>query len=251
MNKLLRTSAVFVKRNAPTILTVLGGAGVVATAVTAVKATPKALYLLDQAKEEKGEELTKFETVKVAGPAYIPSAIVGAGTLACIFGANVLNKRQQAAMMSAYALLENSYKEYKNKVKELYGESTDKIVREEIAKDKYAENDIYVEDNKLLFYDQFSERYFNATMEDVIRAEYAINRKISLWGGAYLNEFYEALDIPPVDYGEHLGWSTGLLMDTAWADWLDFNHDKVEMDDGMECYILSMSVEPMVDYNYY
>lgn len=251
MNKLLRTSAVFVKRNTPTILTVLGGVGVVATAVTAVKATPKALYLLEQAKEEKSEELTKFETVKVAGPAYIPSVIVGAGTLACIFGANVLNKRQQAAMMSAYALLENSYKEYKNKVKELYGESTDKIVREEMAKDKYAENDIYVDDNKLLFYDQFSERYFNATMEDVIRAEYTINRKISLWGGAYLNEFYEALDIPPVDYGEHLGWSTGLLMDTAWADWLDFNHDKVEMDDGMECYILSMSVDPMVDYDYY
>ena len=40
-----------------------------------VKATPKALSLLEQAKEEKGEELTKLETVKIAGPAYIPSIV--------------------------------------------------------------------------------------------------------------------------------------------------------------------------------
>lgn len=251
MNKLLRTSKVFIKRNSPTILTVLGGAGVIGTAVLAVKATPKAMQLLEQAEKEKGEELTKIETVKVAGPAYIPAAITGVGTLACIFGANVLNKRQQAAMTSAYTLLENAYKEYKNKVTELYGEEADKAVREEIAKDHYKESDIEPEDNKLLFYDQFSEQYFNATMEDVIKAEYEINRRISLWGGVYLNEFYELLNIPQPDYGEHLGWSSGTLMDMAWSDWLDFEHEKVELDDGMECYIITMSVEPMFDYDYY
>lgn len=249
MNNLLLKSKQFVKRNAPTILTCVGGVGVVATAVMAVKATPKALTLLEQAKEEKGEDLTKLETVKVAGPAYIPTVLTGAGTLACIFGANVLNKRQQAGLMSAYALLDNSYKEYKKKVVELYGEEADKEVRKEIAKDHYEERTVEVD--KLLFYDQFSERYFESTMDKVIAAEYAVNRKISLWGGAYVNEFYEALDIPTIEGGECLGWSSGGLMEEAWTSWLDFDHDKVTMDDGLECIIITMRSEPTVDYMYY
>lgn len=251
MNKLLRQSKVFLNRYSSTILTCVGGAGVVVTSVMAVKATPKALKLLEQAKDEKGEELTKLEVVKVAGPVYIPSIVMGVSTIACIFGANVLNQRKQAALMSAYAVLDNSYKDYRNKVEELYGEEADAHVRSEIVKDKYEEENVEVDDNKQLFYDAFSERYFESTMENVIRAQYAINRKISLWGGADLNEFYEALDIPPVDYGKHLGWSSGSLMEMAWSDWLDFDHEKVVMDDGLECYIITISVEPMFDYEYY
>lgn len=251
MNKWLHRSKTFLNRNASTILTCMGGVGVIATSVLAVKETPKALSLLEQAKEEKGEDLTTAEIVKTAAPVYIPAAIVGVSTIACIFGANLMNKRQQAALMSAYALLDSSYKEYKEKVTELFGEEAADQVRQEIVKDKYEDTDIVVEDGKLLFYDLYSERYFNATMDAVIRAEYEINRKISLWGGAGLNEFYEALDIPPVDYGEHVGWSSGGLMEMAWSEWLDFTHEKVVLDDGLECYIINMSVEPVFDYEYY
>lgn len=49
----------FVKRNPSTILTCLGGVVVVATKITAVKATPKALQLIEEAEKEKGEKLTK------------------------------------------------------------------------------------------------------------------------------------------------------------------------------------------------
>ena len=252
MNKLLGRSQLFIKRNASTILTCVGAAGVVVTAVTAVKATPKAMKLIEKAKAEKGEDLTKLEVVKVAGPAYIPTIVSGAATIACMFGANALNKRQQAALMSAYALLDNSYKEYKKKVIELYGDEADTRIREEIAKDKYDEDNIELQDgNNQLFYDAFSERYFESTTEKVIAAEYAINKKISVWGGAYLNEFYEELDIPQVDYGEHLGWSCGSLFEYAWSSWLDFDHEKVVMDDGLECYIVTMAVEPIFDYDYY
>ena len=62
----------FIKRNASTILTCIGATGVVATAVMVAKEAPKALSLLEDAKEEKGEELTKWEKVKIAGPVYIP-----------------------------------------------------------------------------------------------------------------------------------------------------------------------------------
>lgn len=251
MNKLLRQVRVFVTKNASTILTVTGSVGVAATSVMAVQATPKAMRLIEQAKEEKGEDLTKLEIVKVAAPVYIPAALVGASTIACVVGANVLNKRQQAALASAYAFLDNSYKEYKKKVEELYGEGANYQIRGELAKDKYEDDDIQVEDGKLLFYDNYSERYFNARMEDVINAEYQINRKISLWGSAFLNEFYELLDIPQVDYGEYLGWSSSSLMDITWADWLEFRHEHVVMEDGMECYILIIDTDPMYDYEYY
>ena len=116
MNHLLHHSKLFFKRNSSTILTCVGALGVVTTSVLAVKATPKALALIEAAKEEKGEELTPVETVQVAGPVYIPAIVTGVSTIACIFGANALNKRQQAALMSAYALLDSSYKEYKAKV---------------------------------------------------------------------------------------------------------------------------------------
>ena len=251
MNKWLRSSTVFVKRNASTILTVVGGAGVVATSVMAVKATPKAMMLLEEAKKEKGEELTTLEVVATAGPSYIPAIVTGVSTIACIFGANALNKRQQAALMSAYALLDNTYKDYKRKVEELCGEGSDKEIRRELAKDKYEANSVAVEEGKQLFYDEFSERYFESTMENVIRAEYELNKKISQWGGANLNEFYEHLDIPQVDYGEFLGWSSGSLMETKWAQWLDFEHEKVVMEDGLVCYIITISDEPMYDYEYY
>ena len=75
----------FIKQNASTILTFIGATGVVATAIMVAKETPKALSLLEDAKEKKGEDLTKWEKVKIAGPAYIPSIVTGAATIACIF----------------------------------------------------------------------------------------------------------------------------------------------------------------------
>ena len=251
MNGRVRSSTMFMKRNASTILTCVGGAGVVATSVMAVKATPKAMRLLEEAQAEKGEDLTKLEKVKVAGPAYVPAIIVGASTLACVFGANVLNQRKQAALMSAYALLDSSYKDYRKKVEALYGEGADKNVRTELAKDKYDENDISVNDGKQLFYDEYSERYFETTMEDVIKAQYEINRKIAMWGGATLNDFYEFVGLPTVDYGDYIGWSYGTLFEMCWEPWLDFYHEKVELDDGLECFIIRYSTEPMYDYEYY
>ena len=234
----------FLKRNGSTILTVLGGVGVVATAVTAVKATPKAINLIEVYEEQKGEDLTTLEKVRVAGPHYIPAILIGAGTIACIFGANVLNKRNQASLMSAYALIDNSYKEYKKKVAELYGEETHKEVVSSIAKDKYTD-DIRVDDNKMLFYDEFSHRYFESTLEDVIKAEYNTNRKLQCNGGVYLNEYYEFLDLEPIPGGTELGWSSGILESHYLAEQIAFDHWKVVLEDGLECCIITLRYEPV------
>ena len=236
----------YVKRNASTILTGIGMVGVAATAVTAVKATPKALILLEAEKKKKGEQLTKIETIKVAGPAYIPSIIIGVSTITCIFGANYLNKQQQATLASAYALLDRSYREYRNKVKELYGESE---VQTEIAKDHYNEDELPEDDGKELFYDTYSKRYFRSTIEEVQRAEYHLNRNISMRDYAYLNEFYEMLGLEPIE--PELGWSNKKNIEGYWRTWIDFTHELVTMDDGLECHVIMFQKDPYLNFEDY
>ena len=237
---LLNSSKIFLKRNSSTILTCIGAAGVIATSVMAVKATPKAMVLLEKTKEEKGKELTNIEKVRVAGPAYIPAAIVGASTIACIFGANALSKKTQASLMSAYALLDSSYKQYKNKVKELYGEDSDCNVRKGMAKDKYEDekDDIHVNNEQKLFLDFYSLRYFESTERLVLKAENRVNELLKLYGRASLNDFYESLGMPTAYTGYELWWNVQKCPS------VEFTHDITTMDDGLECCVISMSVEP-------
>ena len=251
MNSLLNKSRVFLKRNSATILTCVGAVGVIATSVTAVKATPKALVLLEKAKEEKGEDLTKLETVKIAGPLYIPSIAIGVSTLACIFGANVLNKRGQASIMSAYALVDSTYKDYRTKVDELYGTEAGAQVRADIAKDKYEEQQIEPQGDNLLYYDFYSGRYFEASPTFVKTAEYELNRTLMLNDCAYLNEWYSLLGMKSVNHGLDFGWSTSANYAMYWQTWIDFHHEKTVMDDGLECIIISFAQEPYPDFEDY
>lgn len=248
LNDLFGKTKLFFKRNSSTILTCVGSIGVVTTAVLAVKATPKAMRLLESAEEEKGEELTTLEIVKIAGPAYIPATITGVSTIACIFGANILSKRQQASLMSAYALVENSYKEYKNKLKTLYGDDADKEITKEIVKDRYENYDVSVSDGKQLFFDYFSMRYFESTMEEVLIGENNFNKNLTLNGYASLNELYDSLGIPRVDYGYELGWSHETGGAFYGYSWIDFEHEKITLEGDLECCIISMSHEPTADF---
>lgn len=239
------------KRNASTILTCVGVVGVVATAALTAKAAPKALKALEDAKEEKGDDLTVPEVIKAAAPAYIPVVIAGAATVTCILGANMLSKRQQASLMSAYALLDNSYKEYKKKVGDLYGKEVDEHIKAEIAKDKYELTDIKPEGDTKLFYDEFSGRYFESTDAKVQKAEYELNRELQMRGWVTLNEFYSWLEIDPIESGDDLGWTPELNLEYAWQEWVDFNHHKVTMDDGLECVIVSMYIDPLPEFGDY
>lgn len=241
----------FIKRNSSTILTFAGVAGVIATGVMTAKATPKALQLIEETEKQKGEKLTKFEKFKVAAPSYIPAVLVGTSTIACIFGANILNKRHQAGLMSAYALLNQSHKEYKNKVKEMLGEDGELEIRQELAKDKYEGNEFEDEDDgKQLFYESYSQRYFRATNETVLRAQYEINRLMQEEGGLSLNVYFRLLGLEETEYGEYVGWSAGQLYDTYWTSWIEFYQEKVVMDDGLECYIVNV-LEPLADFDDY
>ena len=162
----------FLQNNSSSILTGVGVIGVIGTAVLTACATPKAMRLLENTEYEKiatsGEPLTKLEKVKIAAPAYIPAALTGTATIACIIGANVLNHRQQASLMSAYALLDRSYKEYRSKVRELYGKEADIRIREEMIKDDFEDEPFEFNEEFVTFYDERHMRFFESAAEKAI-----------------------------------------------------------------------------------
>lgn len=267
--RILAKSKSFLKRKSPTILTVIGAAGVVATAVTAVKATPKALAfvdeeirkqnraLLDEAEKNGNDvcaqinKLKPIEVVKVAWKPYIPAIVLGTATITCIFGANVLNRRQQAALSSAYLFLEQSYKEYRNKVKALYGDDADNKVDAEIAKDKFSDEDMIpvFDGEKCLFYEEHYGKFFERTMLEVRDAEYQLNRKLAKEGEVSLNDFMEFLDLPNVKDGDILGWSQEDGFDFYNYTWIEFEHVLLTVNDDMECYMIKTPLQPTVGYD--
>lgn len=250
----------FIKRNGATILTIAGGVGVVATTVMAIKATPKALERLEEAKQEKGDDLTTFEKVKVAGTVYIPTIAIGVGTLSCIFGANVMNKKQQASLVSAYALIDSSYKEYKQKLIELYGEETHQEIVDAIAAEKaknvgvnapgfVSNNALYVDEQcgeTRLFYIECEQRFFETTLEQVISAQYHLNRNYSLRGYSVLNEFYDFLGLEPTEYGSEVGWCNY----DEFTFWIDFNQRQTEIN-GRKCIVIEMPYGPDMEWKDY
>lgn len=244
--KLVDKTKIFLSRNSSTILTVISAVGVVTTVVMAVKATPKAMTLLDNAKKEKDEELTTLEKVQVAAQVYIPTVVMGTVTIACMFGANVLNKNKQASLASAYALLDNYHKQYRKTLIDLHGKEIDTEVRNEMARHNCSYHQIGsdVPDNKVIFYDEISGQSIVCYEREVMDAEYHLNRNFALRGYAPLNEFYYFLGLPQTEYGNEVGWS----MDGGYS-WIDFEHRLITRDDGGDdIYAIDMIIPPEADY---
>lgn len=265
IQQMLHKSGLYVRKYSPVALSCVASVGVVVTAVAAVKATPKAVMLIqaDSRKKHDGDPYaaTKKEAVVAAWKCYIPAVAIGASTIACIMGANALNRHQQAALTSAYALVQNSYKEYKDKLKELYGEEAHNAIMDSIVKEKCKDISIYtpgcfVSSSSLdfgegmepeitrTFYDAFSQRYFESTIEKVIQAEYHLNRNFMFAGVIPLNDFYEFLGLEKTELGDTVGWSSV----NGDIYWIDFNHHRLTLDDGMEIYVIEMVFEPTPEW---
>ena len=237
----------FLRKYSPTILTVVGAGGVVVTSVLAVKATPKAMMLLEEAKQEKGYDLTPVEVVKTAWKPYIPAVISGVSTIICIFGANHLNTRQQATLMSAYALLDNTYKEYQNKVNEVYGEDADTKVKHEMMSSRF-DDYLEVEEGKMLFMEYSSMRIFESTMDEVLQAECEFREILQSRGYACLNEYLDILGLQHVAHGYQLGWMDLETNEPYNCEELEFTYEEGVMKNGQKYCMIIPNMPPALDY---
>lgn len=239
------------QKRSSTVLTFIGAAGVIATAILSAKATPKAVEIL---RENSGwthegivEEPTSIDKIKLCWKCYIPAAAVGLSTIICIFGANGINKKRQAALISAYGLLRSSFNEYKDKVAELMGEEGVSEIRKAVSKDHFKEQNIPEEGGKLLFYDYFSGQYFTSTMAELIDAEYQMNRKFAVRGYVTIGEWYELLNLPNDMFNDVLGWSLDNEDDSEFR-WIDYEHELAKTEDGRDYYIVHMIYPPSADF---
>lgn len=257
---------IFIKKNSSTILSALASIGVMGTAILAVKATPKALKQIELHKKYPSNEnetlsdavkcksITKLEIVKATWKLYIPSILVGASTIACIFGSNYINKKNQKALISAYMLLESSYLRYRETANNLYGQDADEKINnlkhfKEVAND---DNIPKIDDNseEKLYFDSQSMRYFRSTPEALSEALILFNQHLCTDGYAYLNDLYDLIGLDRVDYGYQIGWSCSANDDIYSHDGIDIKIDLAELDDGLECWIISYTSYPSVDFLY-
>lgn len=230
MKGLVQHVETFFKKNGSTILTCLGAAGVVATMATTVKATIKAHeaitleevdrgthYVYDRiAKKHYKKDLGKLSTkerIKIAAPHFIVPGMFALGTIACIFGANVVNKKAQAALMSAYALLDESYKQYKDHANEVYGEDADRKIKLAMAEGTYEDGELKTinESGQMVYLDFNSMLTFHATPALISKAEEEVNNILAVNGKVYYYQWLEALGLPTIEDDYITGWTAEFI----------------------------------------
>lgn len=217
----------FAVKHTPEILTGVGIAGMFTMGVLAVKETPKALKSIEKEKKRLSKELgepvdnlTPIETIKVTWKHYVPAAVTGISSAACLIGASAKNLQRNAALVTAYKLSETALAEYKDKVVETMGERKEKTVREKVAEEQIKKNPvanaevIVTEQGTSRFHDPMSGRHFISSIEKIKKAENELNNTMlhEITGYATLNEFYDEIGLPHTDVGDSFGWNTTNLV---------------------------------------
>ena len=245
---LIKTIRSGLAKHSPAILTALGITGMIGTTVLAVKATPKALDLIENKKEELDKDgLTVAETVKATWKCYVPAAITCATSAACLIGASSVHTKRNAALATAYKLSESAFIEYRDKVVETIGEKKEQSVRDAIAKDHVEKNPvtnnevIITDRGYTLCYDELSGRYFYSDIEKIKKAANELNRQMLNDMYVSVNELYYELGLEGTKLGEQMGWNVdrGLI---------DLKFSATVSADDRPCIVLDYRVPPMYDY---
>lgn len=241
------------KKHSPEILVVAGIAGTVVSAVLACKATTKVAEILDETKGTldtihegmetgaiNGQEYTtedgKKDTVVVYAQTgmklaklYGPAIILGTLSITSILTSNNILRKRNVALGAAYAAIDKSFKEYRGRVIERFGEQVDTELKygikakkfEEIevdpetGKEKKVKKTVMVADPNLqsdyaVYFDSKSRNY--ETNPDYnrmfLKAQQAFaNDKLQTRGHLFLNEVLDDLDLPRTPAGQIVGWT--------------------------------------------
>ena len=213
MIPIIKSAARLLKTNSSKILIGAGIAGMMTAVVTAVEDTPKALECIENAKKEKGEELTKTEIMKASWKCYIRTVIFTGVSATCIIVGTVQQSRQHAALMAAYSLLESSSRDYHNKVIEMVGKDKDDEIQEAVSKDKAkkistknTEHIVSSGTGDELMIDQCSGRTFYGDPHEIRRLLVDINYQLFSEDWISLNEVYYTIGLDGIPLGNAVGW---------------------------------------------
>lgn len=245
-----------VKAHSPEILTGLGIAGMITTTILAVKATPRAIELIkeDSRKNHDGDPhaYTKKEVVKSAWKCYIPAAVTGTASVACIIGASSVHVRRNAALATAYQLSTTALNEYKEKVVETIGEKKEQVIREKIAQDKVDKNltnkneVVILGTGEVIFLEPVSMRPFKSDIETIRKIQNDLNYRLTSGMEEYisLSDFYDEVGLSHTSNSDDLGWNIGR------DGLIDIGTTPATLDDGRPCLVLDYQVSPRYDYRH-
>lgn len=241
--KLTKTCARFLRKHGGTMLAIGASVGVVLTAIETGKATIKAEKLVELNKDVP--EYDMKEKVKDCWQFYIPAAVLGAGTIGCIVGSNMLSRKEIASLSAAYMALGKTYQEYRRQVAERVGGEEEKDI---LAAAQRKEEASPASSEKVLCYEPISKRYFHATETELLGAFYETNRDFTENGYVALNDFYGYLNLDFVPALNDRGWSFDYFAEMWDNYWINFSYVKQHTDDGLEVYYVSAFQEPIEDY---
>lgn len=237
-------------KHSPEILAGVGVVGVVGSLVMACKATTKLSDILDESKEQldkikevaadpayeekysqddakKDTTITYVQTAMKVTKLYAPSVILCAGSLGCLLASNNILKKRNAALSAAYMTVDKSFKEYRKRVADRFGEEVEKEIRynikaEEITKVDEDGNEVTEtvkvmdgtdDPNSYSDYARFFDESCAAWQNDAeynltflkAQQQYA-NDLLKSRGRLFLNEVYRMLGIDETKAGQVVGW---------------------------------------------
>lgn len=254
LTNFFKSTKKFLSKHSPEILTGIGVAGMITTTILAVKATPKALELIEERNKielQNNEDfkcLGVLETVKTAWKPYIPAAALGVVSVSCIIGASAVNYKRNAALATAYAISESTLIKYRDKVIETIGEKKEKDVREKVGQDEINKKPvsnsqvIVTSKGNTLFMDAISGRYFRSDIDKIKKIVNELNRQMVHQNYISLNEFYYELGLDSIKNGSLLGWNldTGLI---------ELNFGTCLADNDEPCIVIDYLVSPRYDFD--
>lgn len=241
---------VFAEDHASEILTGVGVVGMVGSTVLAVKATPKALMLIEEKKDElETEQLPHLELVKATWRCYVPSAAVGVLSISCLVGSVGVNAKRSAALAAACTLSENAFRTYAEKTLEVVGQEKEHEIREFVGRQKIKDtpppentSSLYIcNDGESIVFEGTSGRYFKSDMTSIERAENAFNKRMLEEMTMSLNDYYYEIGLPTVSMGDIIGWDLDDGM-------LEFKIGSILSDDGKPCIYIEPSIQPRHDF---
>lgn len=251
------------RKHSPEILMVAGVAGVVVSTVMACKATLKVDAVMDETKEkmdkihkaekdgatESGEDYFIEDAKKDTAIVYAqtglklakicaPAIVIGALSITSILASNNILRKRNVALAAAYATVDKSFKEYRNRVIEKFGQEIDRELKynikaekvtatevdEETGKEKKVKkNTFVVNPSDVSGYARFFEKYtVDEDGNSILNPHWEPNNEYNIMfikaqenyandllkakKRLFLNDVYEMLGLPRTKAGQVVGW---------------------------------------------
>lgn len=239
------------------LLAIASSIGVGATAYLAVKQHKKAESRKNELLENK-PDASKLDIIKAELPAYAPAIAIGGATVASIMASHILNKRAEASLIASATLLDQGWKRYKNKVKQLFGFETHEKIVTSIVEDESKKVKVDIDDGRKLYY-VYPIGFFKAKPEDLAWAYGDMNQRLHtvdpsgqtanfcLLYDMLRDANAEILDENISNDKINWGWTAAYLDELCKPEWVHMRLSNKTLEDGTPYIYIDFDEKPIYD----